>query len=103
MFRNVLLLTALLISAGGGFGQTTTPRPNPTPAQTRPATAFELSDYGVQIQPDARVIIVMAALDAAGFDPTPAGREPSAFRKLVRKDQEALDPDLRQRMKNFFE
>jgi tetratricopeptide (TPR) repeat protein len=45
----------------------------------------------------------MAALEAAGFDPTPAGREPSAFRKLVRKDQETLDPGLRERMKNFFD
>jgi len=57
----------------------------------------------VQLQPDARLIIMMAALDAAGFDPTPAGKEPSAFRRLVRKDQETLDPALRERMKNFFE
>jgi hypothetical protein len=57
----------------------------------------------VQVQPDARLIIVMAALDAAGFDPTPAGKAPSAFRKLVRKDQAALEPGLRERMKNFFE
>jgi tetratricopeptide (TPR) repeat protein len=103
MFRNALLLTALLFSASVVAGQATTSRPSPTPAQTRPATVFELSDYGVQVQPDARLIIVMAALDAAGFDPTSAGKEPSAFRKLVRRDQETLDPDLRQRMKNFVD
>lgn len=102
MFRNALLVTALLVSAGIGLGQTT-PRPNPSPTQTRPGTVFELTDYGVQVQPDARLIIVMAALDAAGFEPTPAGKEPSAFRKLVRRDQESLDPALRERMKTFFD
>src|ERR1043165_3219577 len=45
----------------------------------------------------------MAALDAAGFDPTPPGKEPSAFRRLVRKDQQGLDPALRERMKNFLD
>jgi hypothetical protein len=46
---------------------------------------------------------MMAALDAAGFDPTPPGKEASAFRRLVHKDQEALDPTLRARMKSFYE
>src|SRR5580765_5779247 len=101
MYRNVLLITALLVSASVAPGQTT-PRPNPSP-QTRPGTVFELTDYGVQVQPDARLIIVMAALDAAGFDPTPPGKEPSAFRKLVHRDQESFDPALRERMKNFFD
>lgn len=78
-------------------------KPSTSPIQTRPATAFKLSDYGVQLQPDARLIIVMAALDAAGFDPTPAGKEPSAFRHLVQKDQASLDPGLRERLRNFYQ
>jgi hypothetical protein len=44
----------------------------------------------------------MAALDAAGFDPAP-GKEPSAFRALLRKDLATLDPDLRRRLREFFE
>jgi tetratricopeptide (TPR) repeat protein len=102
MFRNVLILTFLLVSAVVALGQTT-PRPGPSPTQPRPGTGFELRDYGVQMQPDARLIVVMAALDAAGFDPTPAGKEPSAFRKLVHRDQESLDPALRERLKTFFD
>lgn len=103
MFRNACLITVLFTSVSTAWAQASA-RPTPPPgSQTRAATPFEMTDYGVQVQPDARLIIVMAALDAAGFDPTPAGREPSAFRKLVRKDQEALDPGLRARMKNFFE
>lgn len=46
---------------------------------------------------------MMAALDAAGFDPTPQGEEPSVFRAQVRRDQLNLDPELRSRMKKFFE
>lgn len=72
-------------------------------AQTQTAAPFELSEYGVSVQPDARLIIVMAALDAAGFDPTPPGKEPAAFRLLVRKDQANLDAGLRQRLKDFFD
>jgi len=72
-------------------------------AQTQTAAPFELSEYGVTLQPDARLIIMMAALDAAGFDPTPPGKEPAAFRLLVRKDQANLDAGLRQRLKAFFD
>jgi hypothetical protein len=103
MFRNAFLIILLFTSVSTAWAQTSA-RPTPSPGtQARPATPFEMTDYGVQVQPDARLIIVMAALEAAGFDPTPSGKEPSAFRKLVRKDQEALDPALRARMKTFFE
>jgi hypothetical protein len=44
----------------------------------------------------------MAALEAAGFDPQP-GREPSGFRAKLRKDLAALDPDLRARLKAFYD
>lgn len=70
--------------------------------QQRPAS-FDLAEYGIELQPDSRLIIMMAALDAAGFDPTPGGREPSAFRAQLRRDQADLDPDLRQRMRTFYE
>jgi hypothetical protein len=43
---------------------------------------------------------MMAALEAAGFDP---GAEPSAFRAQVRKDLAGLDPDLRGRLRTFYE
>jgi tetratricopeptide (TPR) repeat protein len=99
MFRKLFLIPILLIAAIAVSAQPNA-SPTPTPAAGAP---FQLSDYGVQVQPDPRLIIVMAALDAAGFDPTPAGKEPSAFRRMVRTDQEALDPALRQRMKKFFD
>jgi tetratricopeptide (TPR) repeat protein len=101
MIRRALSIAIVAVTAVVAAAQTTTPPVSST--QTRPATAFDLADYGVQLQPEARLIIVMAALEAAGFDPTPAGKEPSAFRRLVRRDLESLDPALRERLKNFYQ
>ena len=109
MFTKACFAIVILTSAGAAFAQRPTPAPSPLPpgaqttAQTRPAAAFELSEYGVKLQADARLVIMMAALDAANFDPTPAGKEPSAFRRLVRKDQANLDAGLRDRLKDFFD
>ncbi len=76
------------------------------PASNRPVSNtpqnFDLAEQGVKIEPDKRLIVVMAALEAAGFDPTP-GREPSVFRKTLREDLQNLNPDLRRRLKDFFE
>ncbi|HJT68252.1 MAG TPA: hypothetical protein VJ749_17475 [Pyrinomonadaceae bacterium] len=72
------------------------------PVQQRPATPFEVSEYGVQFESDPRLVVVMAALDAAGFDPAP-GSTPSAFRTKLRKDLANLDPDLRHRLQVFYE
>ncbi len=64
---------------------------------------MNLTDYGVALEPDKRLIVMMAALDAAGFDPTPNGATASAFRQQVRRDQANLDPDLKRRLQDYFE
>src|SRR6266478_9077301 len=108
MIRRACLALIILVFSGSVLAQPAKP-PAPSPskpqtpsAQSQTAAPFELSEYGVSLQPDARLIIVMAALDAAGFDPTPAGKEPSAFRSLVRKDLANIDAGLRERLKDFF-
>jgi hypothetical protein len=73
------------------------------PVQQRPGATFEVSEYGVDFQADPRLITVMAALEAAGFDPVPPGRTPSVFRAKLRKDLATLDPDLRLRLKTFYD
>jgi hypothetical protein len=99
-----LALFLLPVTAKPQTTPSASPRPTPTPQiPQRPATAFNVSEYGVEFLADPRLIVVMAALDAAGFDPIPPGREPSAFRSKLRKDLANLDPDLRQRMKTFYE
>ena len=72
-------------------------------SQQRQPAAFDLAEYGVSFQTEPRLIIMMAALEAAGFDPVPAGAEPSVFRAQVRKDLADLDPDLRRRLQAFYE
>ncbi len=109
MKRYYIIILALALCGQSAYGQnnSSTPAPN-RPAQsvapqTRPPAGFDLAEYGVSIQPDKRLIIMMAALDAAGFDPTPAGKEPGAFRAQVRRDQADLDPDLSNRLRTFYE
>ena len=77
--------------------------PTPRPPQSNRSGTLDLSDYGVRIEPEPRLLVMMAALDAAGFDPTPPGRQPTEFRALVRRDQENLDTELRARMRRFYE
>jgi hypothetical protein len=75
------------------------PQPAPRPVGRQP---LDLADLGIQIAPDPRLFVVMAALDAAGWDPTPRGAEPSAFRAQLRRDTAALDPVLRERLRSFY-
>ena len=107
--RFLLTVVAFALGSGLSYAQTTptskpTPGPSPLPVRAgqRPA-AFNLADYGVAFQSDPRLIVVMAALDASGFDAVPAGREPSVFRARVRKDQAELDPGLRDRLRSFYQ
>ena len=90
-----MILLLATCSAPLIYGQPA-PQPRTEPTQTQPA--LDLTEYGVRIEPDQRLIVMMAALDAAGFDPTPPGKQISAFRAIVRKDNAALDPSLRERM-----
>ncbi|HEX8920200.1 MAG TPA: hypothetical protein VF766_01905, partial [Pyrinomonadaceae bacterium] len=107
-------MTALMLSCSINYAQNqpaTTQTPTaPQPAQktAQPTTTprqsgFDFSEYGVTIKPEPRLLIVLAALDAAGFDPTPAGEEQSLFRAQLRRDLANLDPDLRQRLNSFYE
>ena len=79
-------------------------------AQNSPA-GFDLSNYGVRIEPDKRVIIVLATLDAARTTNeagesvpvlnTKLSPEGTKFRELLRSDLAALNEDLRQRISSF--
>jgi tetratricopeptide (TPR) repeat protein len=105
----IVVALALFGSAISAQNKTTpspTPVPQRSPSQQMPPprqSVFDLSGVGVQIKPEPRLIVMMAALDAAGFDPTPVGEEPSTFRAQLRRDQANLDADLRQRLGSFYQ
>ncbi|HSS18559.1 MAG TPA: hypothetical protein VLL54_00535 [Pyrinomonadaceae bacterium] len=108
MKKIVFLAVLFTLTAGTLNSQTKpagqTPRQQqPSPVTARDAVGFDLSDYGVSFPVEPRLIVMMAALEAAGFDPVPPGSEPSAFRAQVRRDLASLDPDLRNRLRTFYE
>lgn len=79
-------------------------------AQTVPV-GFDLSNYGVRIEPDKRVMAVLATLElarttnAAGESVpvinTPLSAEGSKFRELLKSDNAAVSDELRQRVTSF--
>src|SRR5205807_664239 len=101
----VLLITILscaVVAQAQGTKQTpTAPTQRATTQQAN--QSFDLTEFGVRLAPEPRLIIVMAALDAAGFDPTPPGKDISSFRALVRNDQVSLDANVRERLLALFE
>jgi hypothetical protein len=110
LMKQIISLTIFLaLNFTVGFSQTKPdPVSSPSPAgrrqvQQREPAGFDLSEYGVSFQAESRLIIMMAALEAAGFEPTAVNTEPSVFRAQVRKDLSHLDPDLRNRLRTFYE
>ena len=88
--KKILILALLAIFSVNAFAQ------NPPPA------GFDLSNYGVRIEPDRRLMVVMAALEAAGME-TALTEQGADFRRRLQTDIQGLDPDLRARMKTFVE
>ncbi len=75
-------------------------------------TGFDLSNYGVRIEPDKRLIVVLSALEmataknAAGIDDrlvnTPLSDKGLKFRERVIADNTSLPEDLRRRISTFI-
>lgn len=92
----LLFLTAVLIQ--NIFAQTSAPARTAQPAQAQSGFA----QYGVKIEPDTRLIVVMAALEAGGFDTT-LTTPGNNFRQTLLQDTQNVSPELRQRIKRFVE
>ncbi|MBO0720975.1 MAG: hypothetical protein J2P41_09135 [Blastocatellia bacterium] len=63
---------------------------------------LSLGDVNTYIAIDKRVIVMMAALNIAGFDYEPGNRPLSALRQQVREDLKDTNPALLQRMRDHF-
>lgn len=98
MFKTLIIL-AICVFSTGVF------------AQSAPA-GFDLSNYGIRVEPDRRVMIVLATLEtarttnAAGEDVpvinTPLSAEGVRFRELLKSDMAAMPADLRQKISTFL-
>ena len=60
-----------------------------------------LADLNVEITSDARVIAMMAALNAAGFDFEPGNRGLGLLRAQLREDLKNINPSLVRRLQNY--
>jgi len=87
--KRVLSLAIVLIFSFNAFAQN---------AQT----GFDLMNYGVRIEPDKRLMTVLAALEAAGVD-TSLTEDGAQFRQKLKTDLLSLSPDLRQKLVVFVE
>jgi hypothetical protein len=104
--KRFIPITIFLAFAGSLVSAQTQPAPRPqrpAPTSVRDTAGYDLADYGVSFQTEPRLIVMMAALEAAGFDPATRGEEASAFRAQVNRDLAGLDPDLRGRLHAFYE
>ncbi len=94
--KRVFLLTLILVFSVGVFAQT-------------PSQAFDLSQYGVKIEPDRRLIVVLASLEAAGLE-TSLTAKGADFRQKLQTDFVSLrvvppegQTSLVQKMKFFID
>lgn len=88
--KKVLLFILILISANALSAQKAQPQP------------FDLTAYGVRVEPDRRLMTVLASLEAADIE-TPLSVKGARFRERVRADLRNLNPELRQKIKTFFD
>ncbi|MCI0389882.1 MAG: hypothetical protein MOB07_14125 [Acidobacteria bacterium] len=73
---------------------------NKLPLAQRPN--LTIADVNTEITIDKRVIVMMAALNIAGYDYEPANRQLSALRRQVREDLKNTRPDLVRRLRDHF-
>jgi len=96
--RSVVLALFLVLFSTSAFSQAV-------------ATGFDLSNYGVKIEPDKRVIVVLAALEVARTENekgesvpvinTRLSEQGSKFRDLLKSDLAGINENLRNRISTF--
>lgn len=90
--------------AASALAQQSTPVPQKT-VQPRPqarAGFITPSEVNVRIDPDVRTFVVMAALNAAGFDYETGGQALSPARAELRKDLARLDPQVKEKLAAYY-
>lgn len=99
--KKVVLFVFILVFGTNAFAQTNVP------------TGFDLSNYGVKIEPDKRLMTVLATLEAARTKEasgeevpaikTPLSAQGARFREQLKDDLSLLPADLRTKISVFIE
>lgn len=112
------LVLAASFAAAQNANQQPAPQPQQQPSQTLPQPKVRspqgrlplyardkvtLADLNVDIAADSRVIAMMAALNAAGYDYEPGNRQLSALRQQLRADLQNISPSLARRLRDYFQ
>jgi tetratricopeptide (TPR) repeat protein len=107
------LISLLLIAANVVQQPQTSPAQTPpqTPPQTKPAapavdrkvplserSQLTITDFNTGIAVDKRVIVMMAALNAGGYDYETGNRQISGIRRQMREDLKDLDPAVARKL-----
>ena len=71
-----------------------------TAAFAQDKALFDLTSYGVRIEPDKRLIAVLATLEVAGME-TELSPQGETLRKRIKQFSADIDPDLRQKIDIF--
>lgn len=109
IFRVSLGWFTLLIITASPLAQAAKPA---TPQATAPTQApklplserksVTLADLNIEIMTDARVIVMMAALNAAGYDFEPGNRALTPLRQQLREDLKNISPSLARRLRDHL-
>jgi tetratricopeptide (TPR) repeat protein len=94
------LFLSLFVPLAGVFAQEKPQQPKPVQAG---AGFIVPSEANVRISPDARTVVVMAALNIAGFDYESGGQQLSPARAELRKDLAKLDPQIKEKLASFYQ
>jgi len=96
--QQVLIFILLIVFSAGAFGQA-------------PGSGFDLSNYGVKIEPDKRLLVVLASLEMAQATNadgtvtklinTPLSADGAKFRDQLILDNASMPADLRTRISAF--
>lgn len=102
MIKSVLaLILSMSFVAAAQTQQAKPETKQPSPPQT--SAGFILpADVNVRIESDARVFVLMAAINVAGFDYEPNGLPLSPARAEIRKDLAGLDPQIKEKLREFY-
>jgi hypothetical protein len=104
MVKSLVLSLCLCVtqfSAAGQVQQLPQKSNAGAPGQTAPGFITP-AEVNVRIEPDARMFVVMAALNIAGFDYEPGGQPLSPARAELRKDLANLDPQIKAKLAAFY-